>query len=191
MSRTSAKGRAAGPVIAVDAGPRGPGAQEGLIILGVGELGVVQGKGNALRTLALGSCVALILHHAEHMLAGMVHVALPSSSINPARAAVLPGYFADKGAEALMRAMSQAAGLTSPAGLTAFLVGGANVLQAGSLFNIGERNMTALRRELAKRRFPSVLEDVGGTISRSVQIDAATGIVQISSPGRGTWEMRA
>lgn len=198
MSRIFASGRKSGPALAEAARPaaRGSAGQEGPVLLGVGEFGVVQGPGGALRTLALGSCVALILRQPERMLAGMTHVALPSSSINPGRAAELPGYFADTGAEALLRAMAQAAGMARSAdlvkqgGLTAMLVGGANVLRAGSLFNIGERNVAALRKELAKRRFASVVEDVGGTISRSVRIDADTGLVLVNSPGRGSWEVR-
>lgn len=190
MPRFSTAGRTAGqyPSTSV-AASNGPREQGGALILGVGAHGVTRKKGGILRTLALGSCVALILHHRESKLAGMVHVALPDSAINPERAVDLPGYFADTGVEVLLRAMSKLVD-DLPTGLAACLVGGANVLRAGSLFSIGEKNVAALRKELTKRGFASVMEDVGGTISRSVQIDAATGCVLVTSPGRGSWEVR-
>ncbi|EMG37264.1 CheD, stimulates methylation of MCP protein [Desulfocurvibacter africanus PCS] len=189
MPRIRTDGHPAGQCSSSGSVGSGPRVQGEVVILGVGAFGVTARQNGSLRTLALGSCVALILHHRDRALAGMVHVALPDSAINPARAIELPGYFANTGVEALMRAMAKFAD-DLPAGLTACLVGGANVLKAGSLFNIGEKNVAALRRELSRRRFTTVMEDVGGTISRSVQVDAATGCVLITSPGRGSWEVR-
>ncbi len=189
MPRIRADGLAAGQCSSPGPAGRDPNVQGGAVILGVGAYGVAPKPNGRLRTLALGSCVALILHHRERALAGMAHIALPDSAINPARAVELPGYFADTGIEVLLRAMSKFADAL-PSGLTACLIGGANVLRAGALFNIGEKNVAALRKELVKRGFTTVVEDVGGTISRSVEVDSATGRVLVTSPGRESWEVR-
>ncbi len=69
----------------------------GMKILGVGELGATAEPGNGLKTLALGSCVALlVLDPVSHCVA-MDHIALPESMVSPEKAKTLPGHFADTG----------------------------------------------------------------------------------------------
>ena len=56
-------------------------------------------------------------------------------------------------------------------------------------FNIGKRNVLAIRKMLWRYRLGAIAEDVEGGISRSVTIDLGTGKVTISSPGRGDWKL--
>jgi len=65
------------------------------------------------------------------------------------------------------------------------LVGGAAVLEASSSFDIGRRNLLAIKKMLWARRLGAVAEDVGGNISRTVEVTVAEGRVHIYSPGRG------
>ena len=69
------------------------------------------------------------------------------------------------------------------------LVGGANVMDKKNFFAIGQRNIKALHGELEKIRIFPMAEDVGGSFSRTVSIQVATGRVYISSPGRDIWEL--
>ena len=156
------------------------------IILGVGELGASRTPGSEIKTYALGSCVAVVLYDAANKVAGMVHVALPDSTINTKRAEELPGYFADTGIASLIKSLGALRGMPGGKGLTARITGGANVMKAQAAFNIGERNIVAVRKELGKYSLTPVREDVGGNISRTVSVDL-NGQLMITSPGRGQW----
>ncbi len=157
--------------------------------VGVGEIGVAVEPEDVVKTLALGSCVAIVVLDPVRRVVGMDHVALPDSSINANEAVERPGYFADTGIPALLAAMSRLGAGRDSKSLIVKLVGGAMVVGAGTTFNIGKRNLLAIRKLLWERQMGAIAEDVAGTISRTVEVDTATGRVRISSPGRGTWEI--
>ena len=50
-------------------------------------------------------------------------------------------------------------------------------------FNIGERNFAAVQALLARNGHAIHVQDVGGTCSRTLRFDLASGSVTISSPG--------
>jgi chemotaxis protein CheD len=56
-------------------------------------------------------------------------------------------------------------------------VGGAQVLDLKGVFNIGQQNHLALRKILRKTGVVIHSEDVGGTASRTVRLEIATGRV--------------
>lgn len=157
-------------------------------ILGVGDHRAANTPGEILKTFALGSCVALIVHDPKTGVVGMAHIALPDSKINPERSRERPAYFADTGLPALTRSLSLK-GLPALTKKTIVkMVGGATVV-AGmtNAFNVGGRNIVALRRLLWDLRLAPAAEDVGGSISRTVWVEAGTGRVTVTSPGRGEW----
>ena len=158
-------------------------------VLGVGEFAVSGTPGAELKTFALGSCVALLLYDLKAKMAALAHIALPHSSINPERAQILPAYFSDTGIPAVLNAAYSASRRKGTSGLIVKLVGGANIIQSHSAFNIGSRNLDAIRTALSSRGLTPMAEDVGGAISRTVSIAVDTGKVLIQSPGRGSWEL--
>lgn len=173
-------------------------AQEvmGEIVVGVGGLQASKSAGEMLKTYALGSCVALLLYDSKRKIAGMVHVALPSSAINKKRAELLPGYFADTGIQNLIAEMNTLRGNSDgpPYGtgpqakeFVVKLVGGATVLRAKNSFNIGQRNVDAVSNILKDYKLAPAGSDVGGSLSRTVSIEVDTGTVRIQCPGRGEW----
>lgn len=160
------------------------------LILGVGEYDSMIDPGSILKTLALGSCVAVIMLDRKTRCIGMAHVALPDSKISPDRAKERPGHFADTAIPALLKSMTKRAGSVSKgAGLIIKLAGGANVADPNNTFNIGKRNALAIRKVLWKHGLGPVAEDVGGSFSRSVAVYQETGQVMLSSPGRSDWEI--
>ncbi|GAB7078647.1 chemotaxis protein CheD [Megalodesulfovibrio paquesii] len=160
-----------------------------MIIIGVGEFSASRIPGEDLKTFALGSCVAIILYDSSCKVAGMAHVALPDSSINRSKSSELPGYFADTAVPALLAAVSQANAGKLPPGLHARLAGGASVLRGPDQFQIGKRNLAAVRNALAKYRVRISGEEVGGSISRTVSVDLHSGSISIHSPGRAPQSM--
>lgn len=157
------------------------------IFIGVGEIGVARQPGEVLKTMALGSCVAVVLLDKATRIIGMDHVALPESSISPERARERPGYFADTGIPALLAAMAKAGARRES--IVVKLMGGAAVLDPNNTFNIGKRNALAIKKILWSQRMGAVAEDLGGTISRTVAVDVDKGRVVLSSPGKPDWEI--
>ncbi len=135
-------------------------------MIGLGESAVTTDPGGILRTLGLGSCVAIIAIHAKSGAIGMSHIVLPESSGNEERARRLPGYYADTAVPALLAEMERKAG---PGRVVIKLAGGAAVLQtAGDFLNIGKRNVLATKKALWTRGLGALAEDTGGDQSRSV-----------------------
>lgn len=160
------------------------------ILLGVGEYGATINAGGLVKTLALGSCVAVVFLDRKTHCVGMAHVALPDSKISPERAKERPGHFADTAIPALLEDMEKIAGSVSKgAGLIVKLAGGANVADPNNTFNIGKRNALSIRKVLWKYGLGPMAEDVGGNFSRSVAVYQENGKVVLSSPGRADWEL--
>jgi chemotaxis protein CheD len=159
------------------------------VILGVGELGASREPGSVIKTFALGSCIAVVLFSPVTRSAGMVHVALPDSLTNPEKARERPGYFADTGIPPLLREMAALGNRPEGKGLTVKLIGGASIMDNNGVFNIGKRNLLAIKKILWGHGLGAIAEDVGGNYSRTVTVDVATGTVSVSCPGRGQWQV--
>ncbi len=101
----------------------------------------------------------------------------------------MPGYFADTGIPTLMKAMGKMGCNENGKGKIVKLVGGAQIMDPNNTFNIGKRNLLAIKKILWKYRLGVIAEDVGGNISRSVAVDLGTGKIKVSTPGRNDWEI--
>lgn len=159
-----------------------------LKIIGVGELAVARGAGRIIRTIGLGSCIGMSIYDAHTGVVGMVHVALPDSSINHVLANKLPGYFADTAVPSLFAAML-VNGAPNLGGYVIKLVGGAAVLDAKRVFNIGERNLQALQQHIQSRGFAVQALHVGGSVGRSMEIWASDGRTWVMLPGQAAFEI--
>jgi len=160
-----------------------------VMTLGVGELGAARDPGTVIRTHALGSCVAVLLLDPGTRTVGMAHIALPESKINNGKAQETPGYFADTGVPALLSEMKHLGCNGNGRGMIVKLVGGARIMDPNNTFNIGKRNVLAIKKVLWSLKMGAVAEDVGGNISRTVAVHVDTGRVVISSSGRNDWSI--
>ena len=91
------------------------------------------------------------------------------------------GKFADSSIQLMVERM-EALG-ASGRGLQAKLFGGANMFPSvpgNVLIRIGERNIQAVKEELAKRRIALVAEDVGGHRGRSILFTPHDGVVRVT-----------
>ncbi|HQU72340.1 MAG TPA: chemotaxis protein CheD [Calditrichia bacterium] len=160
----------------------------GMKMVGIGEFGVSDKADSIVKTMALGSCVAAVFLAPSIKMVGMVHIALPDSTIDPVKAARMPGYFADTAIPLLIKKF-RAMGVQKPSELTVKLIGGASIMDPSGTFNIGKRNVLATRKMLWKFRLGAKAEDVGKDFSRTVWVDAQTGKVKVFSPDHGEWEV--
>lgn len=156
--------------------------------IGMADLGWVRSP-DRLRTTGLGSCVGVVLYDAEAKVAGMAHVMLPDSSL--ARSSQLAvGKYADTAIPELIRQMEQAGAATRR--LKAKLAGGAQMfsfMSGNDSLRIGPRNVEACREILKQAKIPIIAEDTGGNCGRTIEMDAATGILHIRTVNQGSKEV--
>jgi chemotaxis protein CheD len=158
-----------------------------IIAVGIGELKAANTPGSVLRTIALGSCIGVALVAPRLQVAGLLHIALPDSSINRKLALARPGYFADTGIPILIKKMFDYG--CQYTDLIVKIAGGANIMDPQETFRIGSRNTLAVKKHLWRYKLGPVDEDVGDSISRTMTVAVDTGRVIITSPGNGEWEL--
>ncbi len=156
-----------------------------VIYVGVGDLAASADPEAVLKTMALGSCVAVLVLAPRQRAMGLLHVQLPDSKINPDKAKAQPAAFADTGVPALLNAMGRFGCRTSE--LVIKLAGGAQIMDPNNTFDIGKRNILATKKALWAHRLGAIAEDLGGTITRTVTMNLATGHVVLSCPGKDDW----
>lgn len=154
-------------------------------IVGVGDCGFVRTPGEMIKTLALGSCLGVIVISRKIPLIGLLHVQLPESQINPQMARDRPAMFADTGVPLLLAPFWEIS--KNPRDVLVKLVGGAQIMDPQNTFSIGKRNYLAVKKLLWANRLWPASEDIGGVISRSVTVVVGSDDVLLHSPGRQDW----
>ncbi len=134
-----------------------------------------------LVTYSLGSCLGLIIYDPGRKVGGLLHAMLPDSRINLDKAASAPNMFVDTGVPRLFHTVYNLG--ADRGNLIIKAAGGAQFLDAGGVFNIGDRNQNALIALLQRNGFHLHARDLGGVSSRTVRLDMMTGKVTIQSPG--------
>ena len=155
--------------------------------IGIGELQVSNVAGDVLRSYGLGSCIGLVVLAPRQRTVGMLHVALPESKINLQLAKDQPGMFADTGIPFLLQEMERCG--CNVGDMVIKIAGGASVMDPGATFEIGKRNILAVKKTLWRYHLGPVAEDVGDIISRTMSVSVDTGIVTVSSPRKGEWDL--
>jgi len=158
-----------------------------LLTVGVGDCKVSNVAESVLATYALGSCIAVAIHDPVAAVGGLLHFMLPESSLNPDMANQNPFMFADTGIPLLFHAAYQLG--AEKRRLVVRAAGGAQVMDENGVFNIGKRNHLALRKILWKAGVMVHGEEIGGTTSRTVRLEVATGRFLIRGPGMTDREM--
>ena len=150
-------------------------------IVAVGDMKIGQ-EVDTIVTHALGSCLGLMVYDPIAKVGGLLHAMLPLSKINSDKAKTNPYMFVDTGVPTLFKALYEIGGQKSRMVIKA--AGCGNPLGKNEMFKIGERNYTVLKKLLWKNNILLEAEDVGGTISRTVYLDLATGQTVVSSGGK-------
>jgi len=146
----------------------------------------VGGREDLLLTLALGSCLGLMVYDPAVQVGGILHAMLPLSRINPEKAQSNPFMFVDTGVPALFKALYDLGAQKTRMIVKA--AGCGNPLGKNEMFKIGERNYTVLKKLLWKNNILLESEDVGGSASRTVYLELSTGQTIINSKGK-KWEL--
>lgn len=158
-------------------------------VVGVSDLKVSSNVQEEIITHALGSCLGITAYDPVARVGGLVHVMLPLSKADPAKAKVKPAMYVDSGLGLLLNKIYELG--AQKKNLEIIVAGGASMKKNDDddYFKIGKRNFTVLRKLLWKNGFMIAKQDVGGSISRTMTLSIADGIVTINkqpinSPGR-------
>jgi chemotaxis protein CheD len=125
--------------------------------------------------------VAICIFDPLSGIGGLLHILLPDSRINPARAQIQPLAFADTGIPMLFQS-AYAMGLNKKSCIVK-LVGGADVTGDGlkASMGVGKRNALAARNLLWRNGVLIQGEALGGSTARTVTLILADGRVEISN----------
>ena len=137
--------------------------------------------GDELVTYALGSCLGLVVHDPVARVGGLLHAMLPLSSINPEKAKSNPFMFVDTGVPESFLRLYEMGGQKGRMLVKA--AGCANPMGKDQMFKIGERNYVVLKKLLWKDGVLLKAEDIGGSLSRTLHFNVASGQIVISSNG--------
>lgn len=160
------------------------------IVVGVGDCKVTADPEAEIVTYALGSCIALTIWDPVARVAGLLHFMLPDSAVDRNGGGKdSPFRYADTGTPLLFRLAYERG--AEKRRIVTRMAGGAAVFDDGGLFNIGQRNLAALRKILWKAGVLVQGEDVGGSISRTVRLSNADGRMMIRRPGEAETELAA
>lgn len=134
--------------------------------------------GETLATYGLGSCVVVILHHAESQTGGLAHMMLPKP---PDYTGTTGTEYVNHGTKALSDEFLSKTGC-SPDEVRVVIVGGSEMLQlTGQQNDIGLRNAEVARKTLDSLGYKISAEDIGGGSGRSVLFHVGTGDVTVKS----------
>jgi chemotaxis protein CheD len=142
---------------------------------------VGDGRDQVLTTYALGSCIGLAVCDRAAGVGGLLHFMLPDSALDPERAQRTPHMFADTGIPRLLQEVYAKGG--DKRRLIVLAAGAANMLDAQGILEIGKRNYLALRRILWKSGLLIHGEAIGGSVSRTMRVEIATGTVWLQEAG--------
>jgi chemotaxis protein CheD len=143
------------------------------IVVGVGDMKVSNNPEAVIVTYALGSCIGVALYDPFAKVGGVLHYMLPESGIDPAKAAKNPFMFGDTGIPLLFKETYKYGAVKK--NIRVMVLGGAQILDQGGLFNIGNRNHTILRKMFWKNSVTTSYEDVGGVVNRTLKLEVKTG----------------
>ena len=146
-------------------------------IIGIADMKISSSPGDVLITYALGSCLGIAAYDAVAKVGGLLHVMLPLSSVNPAKASENPLMFVDTGVPELFKACYKAGAKKER--IVVKVAGGASLQSptANDQFQIGKRNFISLRKLLWKNNVLIKSCDVGERHSRTMSLDIETGTV--------------
>ncbi len=148
-------------------------------IVGIGEYAISDNKVNLLKTFALASCVAVTAYSPIRKKGAMIHVALPEPDTEKDRMA-RPGYYATTGIPLMIEKLCYEHGCTKGE-LEIKIFGGAESIRENDIFNIGKRNIKAVVETLHNLHLRILSAQVGGRVSRTIELDTNTGEVYIST----------
>src|SRR5436190_6283698 len=146
-----------------------------LKIIGVADCVVSADPTETLATYALGSCIAVVSYDSQARVGGIVHFALPDSTMDWQRANENPFGYADLGVPELIKRCIDRGAERRRLSLAA--VGGANMVTGCGPFQVGQKNHLSLQKTVPGLGLSLRVSAIGGSQARSVRLEIGTGAI--------------
>lgn len=150
------------------------------ISVGLGEIHVTGDPDAVLICYGLGSCIAVSAFDPVARVGAMAHIVLPAS--NNGANALLPAKFADRGIPLTVEKMEKAGAQRSR--IMIKMAGGAKMLhgvKAGSILDIGERNIVAVSQAMHAMGLRIQAQDVRGDWGRCLWLYIGSGLTRVKT----------
>lgn len=157
------------------------------VIVGVSDMKVSNDLESTLITYSLGSCIGVAIYDSVARIGGLLHLMLPESSLDAAKAQKNPYMFADTGVIQLFKTAYNLGAKKRRMKVSVF--GGGQALDQNGFFNIGKRNYMAVKKMLWKNNVIIDYENVGGTVNRTVKLSIKEGKIILKVSGKGEIEL--
>ncbi len=161
---------------------------DNLLSIGLGEMQISNDPNTIMVCYGLGSCIGISFYDPIVKVGALAHIVLPDSML--ARNQNEEAKFADSCIPLVTAKILQKGGAMSR--LVVKIVGGAQVLQVAGLknrFDIGSRNIEAVKEALKKANINLAAQEVGGNFGRTMQFYIGNGKVVIKTVGKGEKEI--
>jgi chemotaxis protein CheD len=142
---------------------------------------------NPVETLvafSIGSGIGMTAHDLVYGVGGLLNFLLPDSTkaggMNSEKSLFM---FADTGIRAFLSALFENGAKAE--NLKVVIAGGARIMDQTGGFNIGQKNLEALKTSLGDRDLKIYHEAIGGTKSRAISLEIGTGTSIIRTIGEG------
>jgi chemotaxis protein CheD len=163
-------------------------AEQAAVMVGIGEVKVSKDPSSVLVAYGLGSCVGVCLYDETSKVGGLAHVMLPCSSDSANAQASTK--FADQAIPTMLEQMMRLG--ADSRRMVAKMVGGAKMLSGPAFangFNIGDRNVDAVKEALHLSGISIRAAEVGGNQGRTVTMRVESGMVLVRTAGAGEIEL--
>lgn len=141
--------------------------------INIAQIKIAESPEDVLIASNLGSCLGIGVFDPETKAAGLVHCLLPLSKSDSEKADKNPCMYVDTGFTFLLNQILSKGGNKQK--LKIVVAGGANINDEENVFEIGKKNYTILKKLLWKNGLLLKAEDVGGSVSRTLTMNAQDG----------------
>ena len=150
-------------------------------VVGISDMMVTNDIDETLITYSLGSSLGVLIYDPVARVAGLLHSILPISKMDAQKAIRFPSVFVDTGVNLLFREAAKLGAEKKRLLVTA--VGCSSSMDEKVFFQIGERNITVLRKFLWKNNILIDKHDIGGVSSKTVKISVMDGNITVKTRG--------
>ena len=157
------------------------------MVVGVEDMKVSKDPESVLVTHSLGSCVGVAIYDRVVRAGGLLHFMLPNSALDPVKGQKNPCMFADTGIPHLFKSVYRLGGKKQR--MKVIVVGGSQVNDRQGYFNIGKRNLMAVRKIFWKNNVITDYQHVGGASNRTIRMFIENGQVLLKVSGEGLIEV--
>lgn len=153
-------------------------SKDASFIIGVADMKVTNDPNAMLVTYSLGSCLGIVVYDPVAKVGGLLHIMLPEATEEKTSPKFNPHKYVDTGVPTLFKEAYKLGAKKNR--MIVHVTGGSQILDDSGYFNIGKRNIAALRKLFWKNGVMVNKEHVGGSVSRTVRLYMNNGETTVS-----------